>query len=55
VTAAAEVTVELSRPAAAALLELVTKNPELLPPEQRVPLRAALAAAVHLEGRESGK
>lgn len=51
-TAAAEVTVKLCRPAAVALLELATKHGAELPRDLAVPIRAALLAAMHLAPSE---
>lgn len=46
------VTITMSREAVEALLDLLTKNPELLPPEHRVSARAALLGAVLLGEKE---
>ena len=49
------VTFHLERDQAAELFRLVDLNPELLPPDMRVPLRSELAAAVKLEGAAACK
>jgi hypothetical protein len=48
VIAAPEVTLQLPRPAAVALLELATKRAEELPPDLRLVIRTRLLGAVHL-------